>query len=523
MSMIEEYVAVGGNTVPQQALPPAVEMVVEQSPAMPPELAVTVNEDIASDPGASETLKNAGAVSAVVAGAPGAFESIWGATLITTAQLTHSPYMAAGAAILATFAIEAGSAWGAARLLATDKGQLAMAHVRKGLSKLGVKDRVETNLTTDVAVAFMAGTAAMTMVKQEANPERTEPENRRHGFKVAAIVTALAAPLTLAAAEGAVDITKEKVALGAIAVAGLFAVGRKVKKYIRERVQKAREQRQSLKVVHSEASYELSEEQCNLLERQLVDRVREQHGRTVAAVWMDGRRPEANLIRTREAQAFPDIDIEGLFSDYDDSSMFLAFVDTRRSQGEGRVIRGTRLSGRHFSSDMSSQEINVDQDGGTNMAMFRDMIVDGELTGQEVADYYRDRGINLPNCISVETNFKIGERSRRRWGLIPMAQLGYLAMYNYVRKVDSTGGDESAIFAHINKASRDSLTRLGATLEPVAGRADLKTPAGAGSGERYDDKFAPIAMLNTPETKRAMRKKLLAAPPEIYLTATQAA
>lgn len=511
-----------GGTVPYEG-PPILPIRPEGRTTAGRPLGIFVSPVGNNDPKKGRTkdaLLTTGATAAVVAGAPGVYEATWAATLTTAATTTHNPYLATGLIAAATFAIESASAIGAARLLANEKSNRVLAWLRRGLGKIGLKETVQTNPIVDLAIAFPLGTASMAIAKQSADPARTERQNRRYGLKMAAAVTALAAPVNYAIAEGAMnpgDTPKVAAAFGSVAL--LAIVGKRFKRFARKRAAKAEDQ-DVIEGIDAAPNYDLSEAECDLIKKDLVRKVRAAYGNTIAALWIDGRRPEANLLRTREKQTFPKIDTEALFGQYDESNMFLAIVDARR--GKSGVIRGTRLSGRHFDPrHKTNLAPNVERDGGTGMAMFRDMIVDGELSGQEVAEYYRNQDIDLSECVSVETNFKI-ERARRRWAFIPMSRLAYLAMYNYVRKGDLKGGNTRAIFAHINDASRDSLSRLGVTLDYIAGRADLRTPAGPGSEQRYDDKFTPVALLDTPQTKRSMRKPLIAAPYELYLTTPHA-
>jgi hypothetical protein len=463
----------------------------------------------------SESMRNLGAIAGVGASAPGAFEVGWGTTLATAAQMTDNPIIVAGAGVAYTLGVEMGGVYGASRLLSTGRGERALRLLSRGLDGLGIKRAAETSRATDTAVAFVAGAGVMTLLKQEADPERGVDTIREYGRKIAVTVTALAAPINLAVAEGITNMHSiEKVGMGVTALAGMVAVGKQIKRHLsRQAVQSS--ETQIDKLVEA-PDYDLDDETCDTLEGNLVEMARAKYGRTVVAVWIDGSRPEANLIRTKEAQAFPQINVRELFGNYDDSSMFLAMIDTRRAAGEGRLIRGTRITGRQFSdkgAERSTQDVL--RDGGSDMAMIRDMVVDGELTGEEVSDYYSRAGIELGSCISVETNFKIGNRAPRRLGVVPMSQLAYLSMYKYVLEGDTT--NQGAIFAHINKASKDSLERLGITIDLVAGRSDLRTPAGPSSPTRYDDKFKPVAMLNTTKTRNALKRKLLLAPREMYL------
>lgn len=468
-----------------------------------------------------EASGNVAAAVAVTADAPGVFEALW-VTGTTIASQTHNPYLAAGLVTAGTFAVEGAAAIGTARLMAREKGQKAMGWVHKSLGKLGLRRQVETSLATDTAVAFAVGTPVMLAGKQALAPSRTQAENRAHGLKTAALTTAMAAPVNLAVAEGISDVSPTKVAVAGLAVAGLFAVRSKFMSRMKARGEAARAVAASgdeaaRATIPVEATYDLTEQQCNVLERDLVAMATEQHGRKVTAVWIENGHPLANLVRTREQQAFPDIDTQGLFGEYEGSSTFVAMVDTRKGAKKGRVIRGSRLTGRKLVDDGTEPSHDIRRDGGSNMAMVRDMITDGEITGQEVYDYYRSHGIDLDGSVSIETNFRIGPHAPRRFGVIPMADLGHLTFYQHA--YGDRNNQDVAVFAHVNDATVHSIGRIGITVEPFAGRNDLQTPAGPGSERRYDDKFHPVAMPNTGKTQSRLGALMPLAPPRVTVEA----
>jgi hypothetical protein len=151
------------------------------------------------------------------------------------------------------------------------------------------------------------------------------------------------------------------------------------------------------------------------------------------------------------------------------------------------------------------------------MAMVRDMIADGEITGQEIHDYYLQHGIDLDGSVSIETNFRIGDHAPRRYGVLAMADIGHLAFYKHA--FGDRNNQSVATFAHINKATEHSIGRIGITIEPFAGRNDLKTPAGPGSPERYDSKYHPTAMPNTGNTQSRLGMLMPLAPRSVIVRA----
>lgn len=472
---------------------------------------------------AKDSALDATAGAAALVDSPGVFEGIWAATTAVAAQ-THNPYVAAGLMTVAGFATQIAGGYGIARLIARERAQRLMTGAHKLLGKLGVKGSVQTSLATDVGIALPLGAPVMVAAKQALDPSRTEGQNRRRTWQVAAVTSSIAAPANLAVAEGVMDVTLPKVLaagamLGGLALARSWAQ-RRTRKHLSELTTEhlsdpiVNAVRQS---VGSEANYDLDEQQAMVLESDLVLAVLKAHGRTVSAAWIAPDHPAANLIRTREKQKFSDLNIPDLFRDYEDASTFLALVDTRRGLHNSRVVLGARVTGSPLREDQQPQPHDISRDGGSNMAMLRDMIKDGEITGEEIADYYAKRGLALDKCFSVETNFKI-ERAPKRWGAVHMVDLAYFALYKRAVR-GSRKTDDVAIFAHINKASRNSLSRIGVDQEYVAGRSDLRTPAGEASKDRYDDTFKPVVLPNTGKTRRRFGRLLPLAPRQIFLTA----
>jgi hypothetical protein len=431
------------------------------------------------------------------------------AAATATQAALDNPYATSGVAAAATFAIEATSAVATSRLLSTQTGQRLARKINGGLERIGLSN-VRTNRATEAAAALAIGVPLTLALKQQQDPARTERENRRFGVRAAAGVSAAVGTMTLLAAEGvsAVEGAPEKIAVGALAVGGLVALGHKLRKYIQ-----AGGRGKSTVVppeltngaIEAAPRYDLTDEELGVLEAGIVDKVRRRHGSTICAVWLSSHSPEANFIRTHENRTFEGLDIPELFANTERESAFLAMVDTRK--GAERVIRGTRISSPQFNKNSSESS------DGTHITMLEDMLDSGQIEREELEAHYSSKKIDLSRCISVETNLRIGERAPRRFGMIPMADLSYLALYKYVAGKRLNAAD-AAIFAHTNSASNQSLRRLGVDMEPLAGRPDLHTPDGHGG---YDDKFQPIAMLNTRKTRRVMRRLALFAPHEMQL------
>lgn len=460
---------------------------------------------------AKEVSLNGAAAGAALADSPGAFELLWAGATVAAAQ-TNNTYLAAGLTTAAVLALEMGSAWGASRLLAKETGIRIVSSAHKLLGKLGVKEAVKTDLLTDSALTLAAGVPAMLTLKQALDPARTKKQNLRHGIKAGAIATAVGAPVNLAVAEGVTNVTPERVTVAGLAIAGLVVVASQAKKFVQRRMARTREALRDDEILQEVVAprYDLGEEELNEVERRMVRAAKMANGRTLSAVWVRGDSHEANFLRTHEAQALPDANTPELFAKSDGSSSFLAIVDTRLGV-KPRVIRGSRITGGQFAPQNANDGSDVE-----NIATLRDMVTDGEISAEELQWYYSWLGIDLNQSVGVETNFRIGERARRRLGVIPVSQIAYLALYNYLVRNDPDS-ESVAMFAHINQASADSLHRLGIDIERVAGRKDLKTPAAPTSGERYDPKFRPVAMSNTPRTRRVMRRLQRFAPAQLVL------
>ncbi|HLZ15363.1 MAG TPA: hypothetical protein VKQ34_05280 [Candidatus Saccharimonadales bacterium] len=475
------------------------------------------NPESKRDGKASDALLDVAAAGIVAADAPIVFEAIPWAGMQAAASLTHNPWLQAGLVTAGTLAIEGGAAWGASRLLAKETGSRVMGWVHKRLGKAGLKGTVDTNFATDTATAFVLGTPAMLTMKNGLNPARNEKQNRSLGLRTAVVTTGMGAIGNGFVAEGVQHFNYETAGMAAVVIGGLFAARSVIKNRLRRREDRIRQEAQDAEIratVPTEPTYNLTEDQHGVIERDLVRIARQQHGHGVFAVWIDGRHPMANLIRTEEQRKLPEVDIGSLFKDYENISTFLAVVDTRRSAGDGHVIRGARTTGRQSNDTDASKD--VARDGGSHMAMLRDMIADGEITGEEIEEYYRNGEVDLGRSLSVESNFKI-RRAGKRFGILHMADLAHLMLYDYM--TDGKRSSRAAIFAHINKQTQQSVGRTGLVVQTIAGRDDLKTPAGPTGKGRYDDNFKPVVMPNTGRTRRTLGSLLPWAPSKTFISA----
>lgn len=254
--------------------------------------------------------------------------------------------------------------------------------------------------------------------------------------------------------------------------------------------------------------YNLDAIELSQIDKEVVELVRKEHGDIVASVWAPPTSAYANVVRTHEAAIFPEI--PELMSSYEHESAFLMMVDAR--PGADRVVRGTRVASPLFTEGQRPGAA----EGKVNIPMLQDMVASGQVSEAEILAYYGERGIDIDHCFSVETNFRIGERAERLNGA-PLAQLGYLAMFNYAVRLGSSSESSkvsSVIFAHVNKGTIDSFKLLGIEHEPFVGRNDLHTPS---TGGKFDEHYIPAAYYATPHVKAVFANLASLAPPEIHV------
>lgn len=457
-----------------------------------------------------------GAAKTAMLGAVVAFEAIpitnegTRAAVFAAAQAGYDkPLLTAAATAAATFAIEASGSTAAAKLLDGSTGE----HITRGLDKIGLSG-VRTNAVTESAAAMGIGVPLTMALKNQQDPTRTEKQNRRFGLIASSGVSGVVGAISYMTAEGmtAFESVPEKVGVGVIALGGLAWAAKKMRSMVgKDKVTDptaadfAAENQASERV---EPSYELSQAELDKLEKELVAKVHERYGRTVASVWVSSHSPYANFIRTHENETFSKLHVPELFEKYEDESAFLITVDTRK--GQDRAIRGTRVSSPQF----NTKETDSNSDGDeVRIAMIQDMVGADQFTNEEFKEYYKQIGIDPNKSLSVETNFRIGDRAPRIKGVIPVSHLAYLSMYNFVLE-RNPGTHDACIFAHVNDATINSLTRMGIPLDPLMGNGELRTPAGDGT---YDDNFKPVAIFNTPEAVKKMRKLRIFSPKEMRL------
>src|SRR5205814_9346276 len=87
-------------------------------------------------------------------------------------------------------------------------------------------------------------------------------------------------------------------------------------------------------------------------------------------------------------------------------------------------IAQPKSSGRHRKVDARHPGRKSDK---INIAFIRDLVESGQVTDRQIADYYAGKHVDLSQCLSVETNFRVGEKVEAMNGL-RTTDLGYLAI-----------------------------------------------------------------------------------------------
>jgi len=252
--------------------------------------------------------------------------------------------------------------------------------------------------------------------------------------------------------------------------------------------------------------YHMSPERAGTLENELLAHVNARTDReTVHAVWLPQESEYADLIRTLECEKFPEI--ADVMRPFEKQSVFLALVDNRPEVQ--RIVHAFRLT------SLSHADMEIPEGDTTGVALLDDIIdSDQDLTASEVKDYYEKQGIDLAKCVSVETNFRVGEKVKVEDGL-PVSQKGYLAIFRELERGGVHEGN-AAVFAHLNRPAVSSLGMAGVEYGPLAGREDLQTPTVTPDGQRiFDDKYRPVAIIATSHNVQVFQDLMPFAAPEV--------
>ncbi len=219
---------------------------------------------------------------------------------------------------------------------------------------------------------------------------------------------------------------------------------------------------------------------------------------------MSGTHAYANVVRSLEARVFPEI--AEVMADFEGCSAFLTLIDTR--PGAERVVHAFRVSSVALAESRPATELG----GGVGIALLDDLIASGQITAEQINRYYDANGIELAKCMSVETNFRVGDKVTTDSGL-RISDLGYIAIFQTMDRFQASDG-EVAIFAHLNEPAIRSLAALGVTADAIAGIEGLRTPTTSNGVKGFDDHYIPVAIPLTKSNVTIVRQLAAFAAPE---------
>lgn len=413
----------------------------------------------------------------------------YGALAATLAE-TRNPVVAAAVLGGTTMMVEGAAAIASAEYIAKNK---VTEVVKTVADKLPDKPWLRRFLTpknkeefeqarpshlAEAGLALNLGVVAAMEARQRVERNREVGEVRTHGLKVAAFLSGALAVEGAAIAEGIENAGSPWVwgtGLGLLGAAAIKSGYRKLRN------------RNNSKVPSNEVvpRYDLDTKELAQLESELVDLAKERAGsETVVPIVIDPKSKFANIVRTHEAEHFPEV--KELSAEVEHNTVFLAMVDTRTDID--RVVHATTLSG--YSIDGSTE----DKAESTGFIVADDLANLANFTPQEFKKYYREKGYDLNKCLSVETNFNIGDRVPLLNGM-SSADIAYLTIFQLFMAREPELG-KATIFASINEASAKSFARIGLKCELLMGRDDLETPE-----SRLGKAYKPIAIPYTAESR----------------------
>ncbi|MDB5163945.1 MAG: hypothetical protein JWS12_563 [Candidatus Saccharibacteria bacterium] len=219
----------------------------------------------------------------------------------------------------------------------------------------------------------------------------------------------------------------------------------------------------------NESRYDLSQEELNLLETELVEKARAMTDQEFCVAWVTPTSRFANFIRTKEVKEFPEAaEVDDY---YDNHQLYLALIDLR---GEGKLVHAASIM--DFDDHASDPMEATEYDERTGFYTIDSLIARGNFTKDEFVAYYQAQGADLGSSISVEVNFKIRKLVEPFLGL-GTADLAYLSIFNAL--IDKGASRENTVvFASINEQQAKSLTRNGFRYAPLMDRTDFDTEEG---------------------------------------------
>ena len=233
--------------------------------------------------------------------------------------------------------------------------------------------------------------------------------------------------------------------------------------------------------------YHLPEAQVKALERELVSAIKTEYSTPdVYAAWIAPDHRFADAIRTLEARQFPEMP-DLVNENVEKRSIFMVLVDTR--EDEDRIIHCTRLSG--LTTPSGSQETDAESSG---FIVIDEAIGKNELTLEDFHTFCERNELDVKSSISVETNFRVGEKVPERDGL-RISDIGYVTFF---RKILEKGGevDHAGVFASINVGTRKSLGAIGVK--------SILIPVETSTQRAEDEAYELVAIPASAETSRIL-------------------
>ena len=237
--------------------------------------------------------------------------------------------------------------------------------------------------------------------------------------------------------------------------------------------------------LETEPRYDVKQDDLDLLETAMLEYVDSiVKTPTSVALWVSADHPFANFVRTHEARYFPEV--TEVSPEDDESTIFLTVVDTRPDVR--RVVHSATV----MRSLLNEEELS--ESSRTGFYTVDSLIERGNFSLQDFMDYYNEKNVDLSRAVSVETNFRIGDKPPDFNGL-KSSDVAYVAIFELaVGDAGATDRGRAAVFATINSSQARSFERIGLETDKLMGRSvDEFTTEESELGVES----APIAILYT--------------------------
>lgn len=274
------------------------------------------------------------------------------------------PATVAAAGILTT-GLESASAFAAADILSNSPDSTVVNKAQNLLNTRSFRSILSSkngriSPIAEGLIALYGGTPAVMLAREseQGSENRTHEQRRKYGLRTAGALGAICTAQMGLYATGAQAIMEANpevyIPTAAVAVGALTGT-----KIIKDRIKAER------LIEESKPRYDLSEEEMKLLENDLIEDVEKNVkkgqgflGRFrrategVYATWLNPDNKYANILRTREAEYFPEV--KELTPEVEEDTLFLALVDTR--EGSKRVVHATTLSGPALGNNSTAEK-----------------------------------------------------------------------------------------------------------------------------------------------------------------------